>query len=123
MRLGILSCHQSYKQIIGENTSQNKSINVLVVYDQKHRYAVCICLFSRSGNLLVDCDLKNLQLLPIDDESWREVFLLFVEKWSHHMSYDKELKENVMKFLSYVKIILSKLADNVRKIYFAQLGT
>ena len=68
-------------------------------------------------------DLKNLQLLPIDDESWREVFLLFVEKWSHHMSYDKELKENVMKFLSYVKIILSKLADNVRKIYFAQLGT
>ena len=48
-------------------------------------------------------DLKNLQLLPIDDESWREVFLLFVEKCSHHMSYDKELKENVMKFLSNVK--------------------
>ena len=45
-------------------------------------------------------DLKNLQLLPIDDESWREV-----------------------KFLSYVKIILSKLADNLRRIYFAQLGT
>ena len=67
-------------------------------------------------------DLKNLQLLPIDDESWGEVFLLFVEKWSHHMSYDKELKENVMKFLSYVKIILLKLADNVRQIYFAQLG-
>ena len=45
MRLGILSCHQSYKQIIGENTSQNKSINVLVVYDQKHRYAACICYY------------------------------------------------------------------------------
>ena len=35
MRLGILSCRQSYKQIIGENTSQNKSIDVLVVHEQK----------------------------------------------------------------------------------------
>ena len=40
-------------------------------------------------------DLKNLQLLPIDDESWREVFLLFVEKWSQHEFCDKELRENV----------------------------
>ena len=55
MRLVILSCRQSYKQIIGENTSQNISINVLVVHDQKHRYEACICLFSRSRNLLVDC--------------------------------------------------------------------
>ena len=44
-------------------------------------------------------DLKDLQLLPIDEESWREVYQLFVEKWSHYEFYDKELKEIVMKFL------------------------
>ena len=38
-----------------ENTSQNDPINVLVAHEQKHKNAACICSFSRSRNLLVDC--------------------------------------------------------------------
>ena len=79
----------------------------LMCWWHKHKNTKTQLAFVRSADpgiySSIVSDLKDLQLLPIDEESWREVYQLFVKKWSHYEFYDKELKEIVMKFLSYVK--------------------
>ena len=98
-----------------ENTSQNDPINVLVAHEQKHKNAACICSFSRSRNLLVDCFRSQgwvlwLRVTMFPNRGLCERFLpIFKILVSHNLfSVTNNIQSYLLEELNVIDVIVYK---------------